>query len=73
MITIHVVEHVPDPIYGLQQASRRVKRDGQLFLCLPDRQYTFDYFRRESDAVEMVEAYLEKRERATRADIARHL
>jgi SAM-dependent methyltransferase len=73
LIANHVVEHVPDPIYWFEQAGRCVKPDGRLFLCVPDRQYTFDYFRRESDAVEMIGAYQEKRERPTAADIARHL
>jgi len=73
MIANHVIEHVPDPIHWLDQARQCVKPDGRLFLSVPDRQYTFDYFRRESDAVDLVEAYLDKRERPTSADIARHL
>jgi len=73
LIANHVLEHVPDPIHWLAQARRCVKPDGQLFLCVPDRRYTFDYFRRESDAVDMVTAYAETHERPTPADIARHL
>lgn len=73
LIANHVIEHVPDPIYWFEQASRCVRPDGRLFVCVPDRQYTFDYFRRESDAVEMIEACRDERERPTAADIARHL
>ena len=73
LIANHVLEHVPDPIHWLGQASQCVNPDGRLFLCVPDRRYTYDYFRRESDAVDLVEANLEAPDRATAADIARHL
>jgi SAM-dependent methyltransferase len=73
VIANHVIEHVPDPIHWLSEASRCVHTNGRLFLAVPDRRYTFDYFRTESDAVEMVLAYEERRERATTGDIARHL
>jgi SAM-dependent methyltransferase len=73
LIANHVLEHVPDPIHWLAQARRCVMPEGRLFLCVPDRRYTFDYFRRESDAVDIVTANAEAHERPTAADIARHL
>lgn len=73
VIANHVIEHIPDPIHWLSEVSRLVTRNGHLLLAVPDRRYTFDYFRRESDAVEMLMANEERRERATAGDIARHL
>lgn len=72
-IANHVIEHVPDPIHWLDQLRQCVKPGGLLFLSIPDRRYTFDYFRRESDAVEVVRANVEGHERPTADAIARHL
>ena len=73
LIANHVIEHVPDPIHWLDQARRCLEPDGRLFLCIPDRRYTFDYFRRESDAVDLIAANNEAHEMPTAAQIARHL
>jgi SAM-dependent methyltransferase len=73
VIANHVIEHVPDPIHWLSEAGRCVETGGLLLLSVPDRRYTFDFFRRESDAVDMVTANREARERATVEDVARHL
>jgi SAM-dependent methyltransferase len=73
LIANHVIEHVPDPIHWLEQAGRCTEPDGRLFLCVPDRRYTFDFFRRESDAVDLIVANNEAHEMPTAADIARHL
>jgi SAM-dependent methyltransferase len=69
----HVLEHVPDPIHWLNQAARCTRDDGRLFLSVPDRRYTFDYFRRENDAIDMLIANQEKRLVASADDVARHL
>ena len=44
----HVIEHAPSMIDWLRTAARKLKNDGILFLVIPDRRYTFDYFRPES-------------------------
>lgn len=72
-IANHVIEHVPDPIFWLDQLWHCVKPQGLLFLSVPDRRYTFDYYRRDSDPVELVRAHQEGHERPTADSIARHL
>jgi hypothetical protein len=73
LIANHVLEHVPDPIHWLAQAAKCVTDDGRLFLSFPDRRYTFDYFRRENDAIDMLVANHEERLVASAEDVARHL
>jgi hypothetical protein len=69
IVASHVFEHLPDPIGFLQRCERALAPDGRLFLMLPDRRFTFDYFRPVSTLGDMLEAYLDGR---TRHD-ARHL
>jgi SAM-dependent methyltransferase len=54
----HVVEHVTDVIGWLAQLSDVVKPGGHLMLAVPDRRYTFDYIRRETDALDLVGRYV---------------
>jgi len=46
VISAHVIEHLQDPIGGIQQAIRVLKRGGIFILVVPDRRYTFDRGRR---------------------------
>ena len=41
----HVIEHVPDLIRWFEQIESLLAEDGSLCLSVPDRLYTFDYFR----------------------------
>jgi 2-polyprenyl-3-methyl-5-hydroxy-6-metoxy-1,4-benzoquinol methylase len=41
----HVIEHVPDLIYWFEQIESLLAEDGSLCLSVPDRRYTFFYFR----------------------------
>ena len=52
----HVVEHAPDLIGWLNQMDQLTVANGGLFLSVPDRRYTFDYYRFPSDAIEAVRA-----------------
>ncbi len=69
----HVVEHIPDLIGWFAQLSELAGPDGYLFLAVPDRRYTFDYFRPEDDAVDVVRAHLDGLERPSKFQIAKHL
>ena len=73
LIANHVIEHIPDLINWFGQLAQLVEPDGLLLLAVPDRRYTFDYFRPEDDAVDIVRAHLEGLARPSRFQIAKHL
>lgn len=73
LIANHVIEHIPDLINWFGQLAQLSEPDGLLFLSVPDRRYTFDYFRPENDAVDIIEAHLEGLQRPSRFQIAKHL
>lgn len=52
----HVIEHIADVVSWLNQLAMIMKPGGTVFLAVPDKRYTFDYYRKESTAVEMVRA-----------------
>ena len=63
IVAHHVMEHVPDVIFWFQQIERLLAVDGWLFLSIPDRRYTFDFFRPISLATQMIRAHAERLER----------
>lgn len=73
LIANHVIEHIPDLIGWFDQLAQLAEPDGYLFLAVPDRRYTFDYFRPEDDAVDIVRAHLDGLQRPSRFQIAKHL
>jgi len=70
LIANHVLEHLPDPIRWLQDAAGIADR---VFLSVPDRRYTFDYFKPENDAADWIEAYREQRVKPNFTQVLRHL
>jgi hypothetical protein len=72
-IANHVIEHLPDPIRWLQEARKLSEADGLLFLAVPDRRYSFDYFGQVSDTVDWIAAYDAEATRPTRYQILRSL
>jgi len=60
IVANHVVEHTPNLIEWLTQMDRLTVTTGCLFLSVPDKRFTFDYYRQPTDAVELVRAYEEK-------------
>lgn len=60
VVASHVVEHVPDLITWLAEIETILKADGSLRLAIPDRRFTFDYFRRESGLSDVLDAWLRK-------------
>jgi SAM-dependent methyltransferase len=60
LVAHHVIEHVADPVFWFRQCSALLKQGGRVFLSIPDRRYTFDYFRPVSLAAHMVRAMEEK-------------
>lgn len=62
VIAAHVCEHVPDLLKWFQELSSVLKPDGELRLIVPDRRFTFDFQRQESDILDVLAAYVEKRQ-----------
>jgi SAM-dependent methyltransferase len=63
VVASHVIEHVPDLANWLQEIHAILKPGGRLRLAIPDRRYTFDYYRHESRLHDVLDAYLQKARR----------
>jgi hypothetical protein len=59
-IASHVLEHVPDPIGWLAQIFAVLEEGGTLSLALPDKRFCFDVFRRDTDAADLVDAWIRR-------------
>ena len=53
----HCIEHTPDIVSHLKMVSRLLNDNGEYFLFVPDKKYTFDYFKPVSQPEEVIEAY----------------
>lgn len=73
VIANHVLEHLPNPIRWLREVRRICGRDAYLHLSLPDKRFTFDRHKPETDAVDWLRAFDEDVERPTKYQILRHL
>lgn len=60
IIAHHVIEHIPDVIGWMQQLAMLSNPAGRLFLAVPDRRYTFDLVRRETDLAQLIDCYESK-------------
>jgi SAM-dependent methyltransferase len=58
VVASHVVEHVPDLVTWLRELAAVLKPTGEIRLAVPDRRFTFDYFRRESRLPEVLASYI---------------
>jgi SAM-dependent methyltransferase len=57
LVASQVFEHVPNPIAWLQEIAAVLREGGLLALSVPDRRFTFDLYRQESRASDMVAAF----------------
>ncbi|MCL9635831.1 methyltransferase domain-containing protein [Bacillus zanthoxyli] len=60
VVASHVIEHVPDVIGWLQEIEEIVKVGGHVCLAIPDKRYTFDYFRELTTTSDIIDPYLNK-------------
>lgn len=60
VLASHVVEHVPDLIVWLADLEAILSQGGQVRLAVPDRRYTFDLLRRETQLHEILDAHLHR-------------
>ena len=60
VLASHVIEHVPDLITWLADIHDILAPGGQLRLAIPDRRFTFDFIRRETELHEVLDAYVQR-------------
>lgn len=56
----HVLEHIPDMIWWLGELRSKLKDGGIVFLVVPDRRFTFDRHRRETNLTDAVSAHQQR-------------
>jgi SAM-dependent methyltransferase len=69
VVSSHNMEHLPNPIRFLQGCQQVLKPGGVLSMAVPDRRVCFDYFRPHSTLADWLEAYFQRRQRPTHAQI----
>jgi hypothetical protein len=57
----HVIEHAPNMIDWLKSVGSKLKEGGILFLVIPDKRYTFDYYRPESTLGKILEDHFQQK------------
>ena len=57
VILSHVLEHIPNPIDVLLDISTILSKNGKLCILLPDKNYTFDYYRENSTFADLFDMY----------------
>lgn len=72
IIASHVIEHVPDLVFFLQQCEKLLKQGGVLSLVIPDKRYCFDYFSACSSSGNVLDAYAEKRVKPSHGQVFDH-
>lgn len=58
IIACHVIEHAPDLVKWLSELRLALKPGGVLRLVVPDRRFTFDRLRRETQLSDVIDAWL---------------
>jgi len=72
VLASHVIEHCPDVLGWLLQIASVLRPGGVLALAIPDKRFTFDYFRRVSTLGDIVDAYLNRLTRPSPKQIVDH-
>ncbi|TXN00255.1 class I SAM-dependent methyltransferase [Methylobacterium sp. WL122] len=73
IIGSHVAEHIPDFLGWLHQMEQLLKPGGILSLIMPDKRFTFDLLKTETEASEWLSAYEEKLKRPSANQIYKHI
>jgi predicted SAM-dependent methyltransferase len=72
VIASHVLERVPDMIGFLQDVAKVLRVDGFLCLAIPDKRYTFDYFRNDTVLADLIDANLRRLQHPSSRQIFDH-
>lgn len=67
LVSSHVIEHVPDFIQFFKSASRILVDGGKLLMWVPDKRYTFDLLRTETEIRDIISAHEMKLRSPSRA------
>jgi SAM-dependent methyltransferase len=67
VVANHVIEHLPDPISGLQEMARVTKPGGLLYFAVPDQRATFDRRRPVTAIAHLVDEFRNGTEQTRRA------
>jgi SAM-dependent methyltransferase len=65
-IASHLIEHIPNPLGFYNSLDKLIAKGGELLLIVPDKRFTFDFFKPPSTTSEFVQAFFEKRTRHTK-------
>ena len=57
IVASHVIEHVPDLIGFIKECASILKESGVLALAIPDKRYTFDYYRHPSSLAQIIDSH----------------
>ncbi len=69
VIASHVIEHIPNVLSFLKSTSNLINNDGIVSLAVPDKRYTFDYFRYPSEFGLAVDNYNNKVSKHSDGDV----
>lgn len=69
VVASHVIEHIPNPVGWLIDIATVLDRGGRISLVIPDRRFTFDHFRDDSNTAALIEAHLAERRHPSPAQI----
>ncbi len=72
IVASHVFEHLPNSLAWLEEASSLLREGGIISLAIPDKRYTFDFFRRLSEPSDWLTTYIDSSERPTTAQLLDH-
>lgn len=57
LVSSHVIEHVPDFIQFFKSAANILAENGKLLMWVPDKRYTFDLLRQETEIRDVISAH----------------
>jgi hypothetical protein len=72
VIASHMIEHVPDMIGWFNEVCEVLSPSGLISLVIPDRRYTFDFFRPETSISDLIACHLEKLKKPSARQIVEH-
>ena len=72
VVASHVIEHVPDLVGWLKEIAQVLKPKGVVAFIVPDKRYTFDRLRPETQVAELVDSFLSRRRKPSFRQIFEH-
>lgn len=73
VVASHVLEHIADPVGWLAEIADVLREGGVLFLVVPDKRFTFDFYRAPSTTGELVASHLTRAKVGTPAQVFEHV